>query len=157
MIFFLSMYVWSIVGFLAHLFTDKPAQRTKSRIVELFLLYQLFFSVGMTCLMAFLALTIMPDYIAKYTGWPECPFEQELGNVNLAFAVLGVLCIWYRGGFWRATILGFSIWIFADGIHHIVEMVAENNYEPGNIGVNLFTDLIVPVVLMVALPFYDKE
>jgi hypothetical protein len=156
MIFFLSMYLWSIVGFAIHLFSIDRIERTRSRIVELFLLYQLFFSVGMTCLMAFLALTIMPDYIAKYTGWPECPFEQELGNVNLAFAVLGVLCIWFRGGFWRATILGFSIWIFADGIHHIIEAIEVNNYTPGNIGVNLITDLAVPIVLMAALPFYDK-
>jgi hypothetical protein len=154
MILFLSMYVWSIAGFLIHFFSSPAAARTRARAIELFLAYQLFFSVGMTCLMAFAALTLMPGYIAEYTGWPECPFEQELGNVNLAFGVLGVLCIWWRGHFWRATIIGFSIWIFADGLHHIVEIVRSHNYTPGNTGVNLVTDLAVPLVLVSALPFY---
>lgn len=156
MILFLSMYVWGVVGFLIHLFMLDKSERTKKKVLELLLLYQIVFSLGMTSILAFIGLTVMPEYIAEYTGWPACPFQQELANVNLAFGILGILSIWYRGNFWLATIWGFSIWIIADGIHHIVDMVQNDNYAPGNIGINLITDLTVPTILLIILYFYRK-
>lgn len=156
MALFLSMYLFSVLGFLIHLFFFEKTARTSARIIELLLLYQLVFNVGMTSLLAFVGLTFMPDYIAAYMNWPACPFQQELGNVNLAFGVLGILCIWLRGYFWTATILGFSIWIFADGIHHIADIVWNHNYSEGSLGISLYTDLIIPIVLMILLPIYLK-
>jgi hypothetical protein len=151
---FLSMYLWSIVAFFVHFYSLNKEDRTRDKVIELLLLYQLIFSLGMTCLLAFIGLTVMPEYIATYSGWPSCPFQQELGNVNLAFGVLGVLCYWYRGNFWTATIIGFSVWILGDGFHHIVEYFKHGNANPGNIGINLITDLSVPPILIILLALY---
>lgn len=157
MIIFLSMYVLSVCAFFTHVVTLDKDQRNRHKVLELLLLYQIVFSLGMTSLLAFIGLTFLPEYIAAYTGWAACPFQQELANVNLAFGALGILSIWYRGNFWIATIWGFSIWIIGDGIHHIVDMVVNHNYAPGNIGINLVTDLIVPPVLLVLLYFYRMQ
>lgn len=146
---FLSMYAFSLLFFLIHWLRLDKQERTFHRAIELLLLYQLVFSLGMTSLLAFIGLTFMPEYVAEYSGWPVCPFQQELGNVNLAFGFLGIACIWLRGNFWTATVWGFSIWIFADGLHHIRDIVVNHNYAPGSIGVSLITDLVVPVVLVV--------
>lgn len=154
MIIFLSMYVLSILGFLVHLMTVEKEKRTKARVLELLLLYQIVFSLGMTSFLAFVGLSLLPEYIAQYMNWPACPFQQELANVNLAFAVLGIMSIWYRGDFWLATIWGFSIWILADGIHHVFELVVVHNHSPGNLGVNLITDFVVPIILLIILYFY---
>lgn len=154
---FLSMYVFSVIGVPIHLYFLQKQEHTKKRILELSLLYQLVFSVSMTCFLAFIGLTFMAEYVAQYSGWPMCPFQQELGNVNLSFGVLGLMCIWYRGNFWIATILGFSIWILADGFHHIVDILYNHNFAPGSIGVSLITDLAVPVVLLVLLGLYLRE
>lgn len=154
---FLSMYALSILGFIVHLYLIPAKTRTYKRTIELLLLYQLVFSVGMTSLLAFIGLTFMPDYVAQYSGWPVCPFQQELGNVNLAFGILGIMCIWFRDHFWTATVLGFSIWILADGIHHIYDIIAHHNYAPGSVGVSLITDLVVPVVLLLLLAIYRDE
>ncbi len=154
---FLSMYVFSVLGFLIHWYCTVPQDRTPKRKVELMLLYQLIFSLGMTSLLAFIGLTFMAEYVAEYSGWPVCPFQQELGNVNLSFGILGLMCIWWRGGFWTATILGFSIWILADGIHHIFDIIVNHNYAPGSIGVSLITDLVVPVILLILLGIFHKE
>lgn len=156
MALFLSMYLLSVLAFCVHLCFLKPEERTFHKTIELILLYQLVFSLGMTSLLAFLGLTFLPDYIADYTGWQRCQFQQELGNVNLSFGILGILCFWNRGSFWTATILGFSIWILADGVHHIYEMIVHKNYSPGNVGINLATDLIVPITLLILLWFYLK-
>lgn len=150
MFIFIGLLCLSIVGFAIHLWRDQEP-RTYARVIDLLLLYQLVFSVGATSLLAFFALSLMPGYIAAYTGWPECPFEQQLANVNLGYAVLGFLCIWLRDHFWTATVLGFSIWIFSDGIAHLSDAVRHNNYADGNVGVPLYTDIIVPAILVVLL------
>ena len=106
--------------------------------------------------MAFFGLTFMADYIAALTEWPACPFEQQLANVNLAFASLGLLSIAYRGLFWAATIIGFSIWIISDGLQHLYKALNEQNLSSGNIGVPLWTDLIVPIILLILLKLYCK-
>jgi hypothetical protein len=151
MIVLLSIYVMGIVGFLIHLYTLDARSRTYGKVIELLLLYQIVFSLGLTSILSFFGLTFMADYIAKYTGWPASPFEQQLANVNLAFGVLGILCIWLRGGFWIATILGFSIWILGDGVHHFTKWLLAGNNTPGNIGVPLYTDIVIPILLLVLL------
>jgi len=151
---FLSIYPLSLVAFFIHWKKVPSKERTKTRCIELLLLYQIVFSLGITSLVAFLGLTFMADYIASYTGWPACPFEQQLANVNLAFGVLGIMSIWWRGGFWVATILGFSIWILGDGVHHLYEYFVLHNVTEGNTGVPLYTDFIVPIVLLILLSMH---
>lgn len=156
MIFFLSIYFIGILATIYHLSRIPKELRTKSKVIEIILLYQIVFSLGVTSLVAFVGLTTLKDYIAEYSGWPSCPFEQQLANVNLSFGILGILAIWLRGLFWVATILGFSIWIIADGIHHLYEYLALGNSAPGNIGVPLYTDLIIPAILLFFLVLYVK-
>lgn len=156
MILFLSLYVIGVLGSLLNIFVLPPEQRTKPKIIEILLLYQIVFSLGLTSLMAFFGFTFMADYIAQLTDWPACPFEQQLGNVNLAFGVLGLMSIAYRGYFWTATVIGFSVWILSDGLQHLYKAMMENNLSAGNVGVPLWTDFIVPVVLLILLALYCK-
>lgn len=156
MIFFLSLYVIGVIASLVHIFILPPRERTKCRIIEILLLYQIVFSLGLTSFMAFFGLTFMPDYIANFTHWHACQFEQQLANVNLAFGVLGMISIVYRGNFWSATIIGFSVWILSDGVHHLYKAISEDNLSAGNIGVPLWTDFTVPVVLLILLFAYRR-
>lgn len=153
MIIYIAILVFGIVGFFIHLFASKEP-KTPLRVIELFMVYQLVFSVGLSSFLAFFGLTFMSEFVADYSGWPACPFEKLLGNVNLAFGVLGILCIWFRDDFWFATILGISIWLLGDAFTHIEAMIYDQNYTPGNIGVPLYTDIIVPVVLLILFPIY---
>ncbi len=157
MFLFLSIYPIGILAFLVHFFRLAPEARTYKKGIELLLLYQIVFSLGLTSLFAFIGLTYLAEYIAQYTEWPPCPFEQQLANVNLAFAALGFLSIWYRGLFWAATIIGFSIWILGDGIHHFYEYLVLGNRSDGNIGVPLYTDIIVPLILLLLLFLYRRS
>jgi hypothetical protein len=153
MIIVYTLLALSLILFLVHLWKDKQ-KRTKGRVIELFLLYQLIFNVGIMSFLAFYGHTGLSDYVAEHMGWTSSPFQQELANCNLAFGVLGILCIWFRWGFWAATVIGSSVWLFADGIHHIFHAVYHENYTDGNIGYPLYSDLIVPVVLVIALILY---
>lgn len=147
MFIYITILALGIIGFFIHLFYSK-APRTPLRVVKLFLLYQLVFSVGATSLLAFIGLMFMSEFVAAYSGWPACPFEKQLANVNLGYAALGVLCIWKGDEFWLATIIGVSIWLFGDGIGHIADAILHNNYSPGNVGVPLYTDILIPALLV---------
>jgi hypothetical protein len=155
MIIYLAILALGLLGFFIHLFVSQEP-KTALRIVRLFLLYQLVFSVGLTSLLAFIGLTFMTDFVALYSGWPACPFEKQLGNVNLGYAVLGILCIWKGDEFWLATIIGLSIWLLGDAVGHLADMILNGNYTPGNVGVPLYTDIIVPVALIILYAVYQK-
>lgn len=155
MFIYIAILALGIIGFFIHLFLSKEP-KTLLRIVRLFLLYQLVFSVGLTSLLAFVGLMFMSDFVAAYSGWPACPFEKQLANVNLGYALLGILCIWKGDDFWLATILGISIWLLGDGIGHIGDSLLHDNKTPGNIGVPLYTDIIVPVALLILYAVYQR-
>lgn len=154
---FLSIYPLGLLAFLLHVAALPSASRSASHLLELLLAYQIFFNIGLTSLVSFFGLTFMAQYIADYTGWTVSPFEQQLANVNLAFAVLGILSIWFRQGFWLATIVGFSIWILGDAIHHLYHYIVYKNSLPGNIGAPFWTDVIIPLWMLCLLFFYYRN
>ena len=68
----------------------------------------------MTALVAFVSLALLPSQIATQIGFPPGnPFQFEVACANLAFGVLSLLGIRYRGEFWNATAIGATI--FGDG------------------------------------------
>jgi hypothetical protein len=152
-IIYYTILAAGVIGFLIHLYMS-PLPRTPLRVLELFMVYQLVFSLGLSSFLSFYGLDFLPVYVATFSGWPACPFEELLANVNLGYFVLGIMCIWYREHFWTATIIGSSIWLLADAFTHIREAWVNGNYMPGNVGVPLYTDIIVPLVLLICLPIY---
>lgn len=156
MIIFLVIYILGFIAFLVHVFSINKIERTWSKIIELFLLYQLVFNVGITSFVAFIGLNFLDDVVENYTRWPSCPYAQELANVNLAYGVLGILSIWNRKSFWTAIVIGFSIWIFADALHHIYDAEVNQNYSYANLGALLYTDIFIPLLLCITLVLYLK-
>ncbi len=153
MFIFFIIFAFSFLGFIIH-FNLRDYPRTPFRIIKLLLLYQLVFNVGILGFLAFFGLTFMAHTVASYNGWPASPFQQEMANVNLAFGIVGILCIWFRGHFWTATVIAVSIWLFGDGINHLIDALISKNYSEGNTGILLYTDLGIPLILMTLLFFY---
>lgn len=149
MFIFLGLYLLSFIGFIIHYLIKRPMG--KEKMIELMLLYQLVFNIGFLSLLSFIGLTFLPDVVAAHLGWSPCHFQQELANVNLGYGVLGILCIWLRDNFWTATIIGASIWLFGDGIHHFFNAFYHHNLTPGNLGILFYTDLLIPVQLVLLL------
>lgn len=142
-----------IIAILHLLLSRQPA--TKARIIEILLLYQLVFTVGLGGLFAFYGHAFLSNEIAEYIGWPPGnPFQLEVAYANLSFGILGLLCIWFRGLFWAATIIGLSIWFWADAYEHLRQLMVYQNEAPGNAGLPLYTDIIVPIILITLLTGY---
>jgi hypothetical protein len=123
-----------------------------SRCAEVLLLYLLVFFAGVGGLMAFLGHTFKAQEIALKIGWQPSPFQFEVAVADLAFGVLGILCIWQRQGFWTATGIGYAIFLLGCAYGHIRDMTQHGNFSPYNVGMVLWVnDLAIPVVILLLL------
>jgi hypothetical protein len=139
------------IGALAQIvFTRRP--RTGAAVLEMFLVWWFAFGVGVTGLAGFASAGLFPDQIAAQIGFPPGnPFEFEVASANLAFGILGLLCIRYRRQFWEATAIGVTVFLFGASYGHIHQYLAFGNDHPDNVGPVLWTDIGVQVILIVAL------
>lgn len=87
--------------------------------------------------------------MAEGTGWPaENPFQLEVGVNSLAFAILGLGSIWFRGSFWAATVIGFSVFLLGAGVVHVLDLGHRGNRLPLNTGAVLWFDFGAPVAMV---------
>ena len=150
MIWYLSLVAVGVATCL-HLWLGKRPV-SASRCAEALLLYLLVFFAGAGGLMAFLGHTFKAQEIALMIGWQPSPFQFEVAVADLAFGVLGILCIWQRRGFWTATGIGYAIFMLGCAYGHYRDMALHGNFSPYNVGAVLWVnDLAVPVVILLLL------
>jgi len=132
----------TVIGAVLHMLIAKtPAIYT-------FLLYFLVINIGAAGVTAFFGHAFRSDEVAEYIGWPKGnPFQLEIACANLATGTLGILCIWFRGNFWIATAIVSSVFALGAGVVHIMEIIRNKNYSPGNAGMPLYFDFIKPIVV----------
>ena len=154
---YLIYLVAVIVGIGIHL-GRAPKPLTKGGVVEVILLYLFIFYVGVGGLIGALVHVFWGPETARGIGWqPGSPFQFEIGMANLAFGVLGILCIWQRGKFWTATGIGFAVLLLGCAYGHVYEMVVHHDYAPYNAGAGiLFNDAVIPVIILVLLGLRAK-
>ena len=134
-----------------HLWLEKRPV-TRARLIEVLLLYLLVIFAGVGGVLGFLGHTFMAREIALKIGWQPSPFQFEVALANLAFGVLGVLCLWQRQGFWTATGIGYATFLLGCGYGHLRDMIVHHNYAPYNVGLVLWlNDLAVPLAILVLL------
>jgi hypothetical protein len=123
-----------------------------SRCVEVLLLYLLVIFAGLGGVTGFLGHTFIAREIALKIGWQTSPFQFEVAMANLAFGVLGLMCIWQRRGFRTATGIGYAIFLLGCGYGHYRDMTLHGNFSPYNVGAVLWVnDLGIPVVILILL------
>lgn len=153
MLFYLFIAI-GLLGATLHIALDRNA-RNRVRVLELLLIYLLPTAIGLTAIYAFIGHMFFSVEVAHFIGWPPgSPFQKEMAFANLSYGVLGILCIWLRGKFWLATVLGYTVLLWGAAYHHIVDIVKNHNYAPGNAGVVLYLDILVPLVLLTLLLDY---
>jgi hypothetical protein len=99
----------------------------------------------------------MGEYCAKQIGWPDSPFQYEVGIADLAVGVLGVLGFWGTFSFRLAAVINAVILYGGDAIGHVRQMVIDNNFEPGNAGSWFWMDVLLPLILVVSFFVYWRQ
>ena len=142
------MLTLTLLAIIIHIALMK--QRSKKKIVEVTLLYLLVIAVGAGALIAGFMHVFNGPATAKMIGWaPGSPFQYEVGVADMAFGLVAVLCIFFRGSFWLAAILANSFFLLGAMAGHIRSMAESGNLAAYNIGPNIIImDLIIPLVLI---------
>ncbi len=135
----------------------KPPPRRRADVIEAVFAHFLLFSIGVSYLYNFVVHVFFGAFAARMIGWADSPFQAEVGFASLGFAAIGFLA--FRGGteMRLAAILGpaFFLWGAAGG--HIYQIVKTGNYAPGNAGVVLYTDILLPIIGFVLYGLWRKH
>ena len=119
-------------------------------VIFTFLLWLLVIGVGVTGIIAFSGHFFRADEIAEKIGWPKGnPFQREIAFTNLGIGIAGVLCLFFRDGFWLAVIVMYSVFSIGAGFGHIHEQRKNKNAAEYNSGAVVAFDILMPVVLIV--------
>ncbi|HNY11322.1 MAG TPA: hypothetical protein PKK26_06985 [Candidatus Wallbacteria bacterium] len=129
--------------------------------VTAFLLSLIVLTVGFTGIWAFMGHYFKADMVAQGIGWPAGnPFQKEVAFTNLGIGVLGILCIWFRGNFWLATIIMNSVFLLGAASIHIKDIIEKGNMNIYNAGPVLYADILGPLILIglfIAKQYTDPE
>lgn len=124
---------------------------TRDFVFDRLLRYLFLFPLGVQGLWAFVGHVFFAEEAAASIGWPNTPFQYEVGVANLGLALASFYAA-FRGFEARlAAALAASCFLVGAGIIHIVDIVAKGNFAPGNAGPIMVTDFLTPIVILVLL------
>ncbi len=90
-----------------------------------------------------------PDPVADSIGWPRgTPWQWEVGLADIGYGVLGVMAPSFNHDFWLATIIVASIFLLGAAAGHVRQLITAHNLSPGNAGAILYTDVIIPLLVI---------
>jgi hypothetical protein len=129
--------------------TQKP--RTAPVLIEALFFYFLLFSIGFSCLYNFVLHTFFGEMTARVIGWADSPFQAEVGFASLGFSAVGFMACWRSFDLRLAAIIGPALFLLGAAGGHIYQIAKAGNFAPGNAGVILYTDILIPIIGFVLL------
>jgi hypothetical protein len=154
--FQLFFALFAVLAASIHLAVSARRRSTLASIAQTFLLYFLLIYVGLMGLLTAYAHVFRPMQTSASIGWSTSPYEYEVGMADMTVGVLGVLCLWFRGGFWLATAIANAVWLLGDAIGHIRQMSINNDHAANNSGIFLYCEIVLPIVILI-LAFYHRQ
>jgi hypothetical protein len=137
-----------VLGLLASAISliGKPRPLTGRVIVEALFAYFILFSIAISYFYNFVAHVFFGEIAARFIGWQDSPFQREVGFASLGFAAIGLLA--FRGSFdmRTAAVVGPAFFLLGAAGGHVLEIVRSHNFAPGNAGLILYTDVLLPLV-----------
>lgn len=122
---------------------------SKAQVIDLYLLYLLVSGVGLIGGVGFVGHVFYADDVARLIGWSTgSPFQFEVGFHDGAWALLGFLCLYFRGNFWLATAIGWSFFLLGATFGHITQTILHHDFAPYNFGM-ILPDFLVPVLFLI--------
>jgi hypothetical protein len=138
-----------VASFVSLLRTPKP--RTLAIAIEALFFYFLMFSIGFGFLYNFVLHTFFGEMTARFIGWADSPFQAEVGFASLGFSAVGFLACWRSFDLRLAAVVGPALFLLGAAGGHIYQLMKTSNFAPGNAGVVLYTDILIPVIGFVLL------
>ena len=124
----------------------KPGGFTFANVAEELLAYFILFSVTISFFYNFVFHVFFGELAAGYIGWADSPFQAEVGYASLGFAAVGLLAFKGNCCVRFAAILGPALFQWGAAAGHIHDILVTGNYAPGNAGIMLYSDILLPLI-----------
>ena len=121
-------------------------KRTFPVVVEALFSYFLLFSIAVSYFYNFVFHVFFGEMAARFIGWANSPFQLEVGFASLGFAVLGLLAFKGSRDMRIAAIVGPTCFLWGAAGGHIYQMITQGNFAPGNAGIMLYSDFLLPII-----------
>jgi hypothetical protein len=147
-----------VIGLIASLVSllSTPNPHRPAIVIEALFFYFLMFSIGFGFLYNFVLHTFFGEMTARFIGWADSPFQAEVGFASLGFSAVGFLACWRSFDLRLAAIVGPALFLLGAAGGHIYQLMKTSNFAPGNAGVVLYTDILIPVIGFVLLWLQDR-
>ncbi|KAB2941041.1 MAG: hypothetical protein K8F92_14950 [Hyphomicrobium sp.] len=126
---------------------------TRANLAEALLAYFILFSVAISFFYNFVFHVFFGELAASFIGWADSPFQAEVGYASLGFAVIGLIAFKGNCMLRLAAILGPAMFQWGAAVGHIHDMMATGNMAPGNAGIMLYSDILLPIIGLALLWF----
>jgi hypothetical protein len=150
LIFFVGNYfvTFFIIGLIAAGISllNKPKPLQISEVSEAFFSYYLLFAIGINNLINFVFHVFFGDIAAKFIGWENSPFQAEVGFASLGVGIAGVIAFKASLPFRFATLIPPTAFSLGAAAGHVYQMIVAHNYSPGNVGLVLPIDILLPTI-----------
>ena len=161
LVFFVANYflTFLLIGLVAAVVSmiRQPKPLGISSVAEAFFSYYLLFTIGINNLVNFVFHVFFGDIAAKFIGWENSPFQAEVGFASLGVGIAGVIAFKASLPFRFATLIPPSAFSLGAAGGHIYQMIVAHNFSPGNVGVVLPIDIVIPVIGFVFLWLSHKH
>jgi hypothetical protein len=154
--YFLTFLIIGLVAAVISLI-NKPKPLRINVVAEALFSYYLLFTIGISNLMNFVVHVFFGDMGAKFIGWEQSPFQAEVGFASLGIGIAGVIAFRASLPFRFATLISPSVFSLGAAGGHIYQMIVAHNFSPGNVGLVLPSNFLIPVVGFIFLWLSDKH
>jgi hypothetical protein len=147
----------AVAGASLHLAFSPERRRSGAAIAGTYLLYLLFFYVGLMGVLTAYAHVFRPVQTSASIGWSTSPYEYEVGMADLTMGVLGILCLKFRGNFWLATAIANAVWLWGDAVGHVRQLTINNDHAANNSGIFLVAEFVIPFVILFLTLYHRRH
>ena len=123
-----------------------PKPLTGLVVADRLLRYFVLFSIGISFLYNFVFHVFAGQFAASLIGWPDSPFQAEVGYASLGFGLVGLFAYRSTLAVRGVAVLGPACFLLGAAVGHIIDIVTTGNNAPGNSGAILYTDIALPVI-----------
>ena len=139
-------FTFLIIGFLAAgvSLLNKPRPLRINTVAEAFFAYYLLFPIGISNVVNFVFHVFFGEIAAKFIGWEDSPFQAEVGFASLGVGIAGIIAFRASLPFRFATLIPPTVFSLGAAWGHIYQMISAHNFSPGNVGLVLPSNFLIP-------------
>jgi len=146
----------TLISISVHLLSTRHKIRKEST-VEIIAIYTIGLAGWFTIMSGLFGHIIYADQVAAGIGWPvNSGFQMELGFAAIGIGIVGFLGFWNQS-VWLPFIITKTLFMWGAGFTHILHAVQHNNFSPGNVGIILYWDFVLPIIMIVLYLLNRRE